>query len=108
MRRSLLVPALLALAPWLGTGPALAAAARPNIILIMADDLGFSDLGCYGGEIKTPNLDRLAAEGLQFTRFYNNAKCETTRTSLLNGVYAPEESTGPGIAGAMRAAGYAT
>jgi arylsulfatase len=85
-----------------------ASAKPPNIVLIMADDLGFSDLGCYGGEIETPNLDRMAEEGLRFTRFYNNAKCETTRTSLLNGVYAPEGPRGPGIAAAMKAAGYGT
>ena len=49
--------------------------ARPNIVLIMADDLGFSDLGCYGSEIETPNLDSLAANGLRFSQFYNTAKC---------------------------------
>jgi len=53
--------------------------AKPNIIFILADDLGFSDLGCYGGEIATPNLDKLAASGLRFTQFYNSAKCEPTR-----------------------------
>ena len=47
---------------------------RPNIILIMADDMGYSDIGCYGGEIETPNLDRLAAGGLRFTQFYNTAR----------------------------------
>ena len=61
--------------------------ARPNIVLIMADDMGFSDIGCYGGDVMTPNLDRLAAEGLRFTQFYNNAKCDTTRASLLTGLY---------------------
>jgi arylsulfatase len=59
--------------------------ARPNIILIMADDMGWSDLGCYGGEIETPNLDRLASLGMRFRTFYNNAKCEHTRASLLTG-----------------------
>ncbi|MCH2365584.1 MAG: sulfatase-like hydrolase/transferase, partial [Planctomycetes bacterium] len=49
--------------------------ARPNVLLIMADDLGFSDLGCYGGEIETPNLDGLARDGLRFTQFYNTARC---------------------------------
>src|SRR5579863_839880 len=48
---------------------------RPNVVLILADDLGFSDLGCYGSEIATPNLDRLAAKGLRFTQFYNAARC---------------------------------
>ena len=50
------------------------ASARPNIVLIMADDLGFSDLGCYGAEIRTPNLDQLARKGLRFSQFYNTAK----------------------------------
>jgi len=62
-------------------------AARPNIVLIMADDLGFSDLGCYGGEIDTPNLDRLAGEGMRFSQFYNCAVCCTTRASLLTGLH---------------------
>ena len=62
-------------------------AERPNIVLIMCDDMGWSDIGCYGGEVKTPNLDRLAAEGLRFTQFYNNAKCTTTRASILTGLY---------------------
>lgn len=60
-------------------------APRPNIIVILADDLGFSDLGCYGGEIDTPNLDRLAKDGLRFTQFYNTAKCHSSRVSLLSG-----------------------
>jgi len=60
-------------------------ASPPNIVLIMCDDMGFSDLGCYGGEIVTPNLDRLAEQGLRFQTFYNNAKCEHTRASLLTG-----------------------
>ena len=60
---------------------------RPNIVLIMADDLGFSDLGCYGGEIDTPNLDRLASEGLQFTQFYNSGVCRLTRACLLTGLH---------------------
>ncbi len=63
------------------------AAERPNIVLIMADDMGWSDLGCYGGEVDTPNLDRLAERGLRFTQFYNNAKCTTTRASILTGLY---------------------
>ena len=60
---------------------------RPNIIVIMADDLGYSDLGCYGGEIKTPNLDALAKAGIRFTQFYNAARCCPTRASLLTGKY---------------------
>jgi len=63
------------------------AAQPPNVVLIMADDMGWSDIGCYGGEIRTPNIDRLAAEGLRFTQFYNNAKCTTTRASLVTGLY---------------------
>ena len=56
---------------------------RPNIVLIMADDLGVSDLGCYGGEIATPNLDKLAADGVRFRQFYNNAKCTQAASYLL-------------------------
>lgn len=67
--------------------PVLGADVRPNIVLIMADDMGWSDIGCYGSEIPTPNIDRLATEGMLFTQFYNNAKCTTTRASLLTGLY---------------------
>ena len=63
-------------------------AAPPNVVVILADDLGFSDLGCYGGEIDTPNLDRLAAGGLRFTQGYNTARCWPTRAALLTGYYA--------------------
>ena len=66
-----------------------AEASRPNVILIVADDMGFSDLGCYGAEIQTPNLDKLANGGLRFTQFYNMAKCETTRSSLHTGRFRP-------------------
>lgn len=59
----------------------------PNIVLIMADDIGISDFGCYGGEIRTPNIDRLASGGMSFTTFYNMAKCNPTRSSLLTGLY---------------------
>ena len=62
-----------------------ALAEKPNVLLILTDDLGYSDLGCYGSEIATPNLDRLAADGLRFTQFYNTAKCHSTRVSLLSG-----------------------
>jgi len=57
------------------------------VVIIVADDLGYSDIGCYGGEIRTPNLDRLAAGGLRYTQFYNAAKCHTTRASLMSGLY---------------------
>lgn len=60
---------------------------KPNIILIMADDIGISDIGCYGSEIETPNIDRLATGGMRFTTFYNMAKCNPTRSSLLTGLY---------------------
>lgn len=63
------------------------AANRPNIVVIMTDDMGYSDLGCYGGEIRTPHLDRLAKNGLRYTRMYNTSKCWTTRISLLTGLY---------------------
>ena len=63
---------------------------RPNIVLILADDLGFSDLGCYGCEIATPNVDSLAAGGLRFTQFYNASQCCPTRASLLTGRYPHE------------------
>lgn len=62
----------------------------PNIILVMADDLGWSDIGCYGGEIETPHIDLLASEGLRFTQFYNNAICGPTRASLLTGLYCQQ------------------
>ena len=67
-------------------GP-LVADERPNIVVIMVDDLGFSDIGCYGGEIDTPNLDALASNGLRFSQFYNTAKCHSSRVSLLTGQY---------------------
>ncbi|MCU0872229.1 MAG: arylsulfatase [Pirellulaceae bacterium] len=62
-------------------------AKRPNILIVLADDMGFSDAGCYGGEIRTPNLDRLAAGGLRFTRFYNTARCWPTRSAIMTGYY---------------------
>ena len=63
---------------------------RPNIILIMADDLGWSDIGCYGGEIGTPHIDSLARDGMRFTQFYNNAICGPTRASLLTGLFCQQ------------------
>lgn len=63
---------------------------KPNIVLILADDLGWSDIGCYGSEVKTPNLDQLAEGGLRFTRFHNTAKCFPSRSCLLTGVYAQQ------------------
>jgi len=67
---------------------------KPNIVLIMADDMGYSDIGCYGGEVHTPHLDRLAAGGLRFTQFYNGARCCPTRASLLTGLYAHQAGIG--------------
>ena len=67
---------------------------RPNIIYIMADDMGYSDLGCYGGEIRTPNLDLLASKGIKIRSFYNNARCCPTRASLLTGRYPHEAGMG--------------
>lgn len=71
-----------------------AAAKRPNIILILADDMGFSDLGCYGSEIPTPNLDKLAAGGLRFTQFYNTPRCCPSRAALLTGLYPQQAGMG--------------
>ena len=67
---------------------------RPNIIVMMADDMGFSDIGCYGGEINTPNLNELAAGGLRFTQFYNTARCCPTRASLMSGLYQHQAGVG--------------
>ena len=67
---------------------------RPNIVVILVDDMGFSDLGCYGGEIKTPNIDALAYEGLRFTNFYNTGRCCPTRASLLTGLYPHQAGVG--------------
>jgi arylsulfatase A-like enzyme len=74
---------------------------RPNILLILADDMGFSDIGCYGGEIDTPNLNKLAANGLRFTQFYNTARCCPTRASLLTGLY-PHQAGVPHMVDNMR------
>ena len=100
---------------------------RPNIILILADDMGYSDLGCYGSEIRTPNLDRLAASGLRFSQMYNSARCCPSRASLLTGLNPHQtgvghmmDALGPDsyqgylnqncatIADTLRAGGYAT
>ncbi len=100
---------------------------RPNILIILADDLGYSDIGCYGGEIQTPNLNHLAEEGVRFTRFYNTSRSCPTRASLLTGLYQHQAGIGrmtfndnlPGykgtlshnavtIAEVLREAGYAT
>lgn len=72
----------------------LSAAERPNVIVILADDMGFSDLGCYGSEIHTPNLDALAAGGMRFSRFYNSARCCPTRASLMTGLHPHQTGIG--------------
>lgn len=105
---------LLAIALLFQSSPAFAEGpARPNVVLIMVDDLGWSDFGCYGGEIDTPHIDRLAAEGLRFTQFYNTAKCENSRVCLLSGLWAHEPNKGKlqncmTLGEAMRRAGYTT
>ncbi|WP_164667683.1 arylsulfatase [Virgibacillus doumboii] len=70
-------------------------AKKPNVLLILNDDMGYSDIGCYGGEVETPNLDRLAANGVRFTQFYNTARCSPSRASLLTGLHPHQ--TGIGI-----------
>ncbi len=110
MKPTLTLFAALLLAPIAGL--AAAQTSKPNILLILADDMGFSDLGCYGGEIATPNLDRLAAGGLRFTSFYNSAKCEPTRASLMSGQYWQDcglgVKRGLTMGQAMKSAGYDT
>lgn len=73
---------------------------RPNILLILADDLGWSDVGCYGGEVKTPNIDALAKDGLRFTQFYNSARCCPSRASLLTGLH-PHQAGVPNMNGPL-------
>jgi len=87
----------------------LQAAEKPNIVVILVDDMGFADLGCYGSEIPTPNLDALAKNGLRFTQFYNTGRCCPTRASLLTGLYSHQAGVGhmtedkgvPGYAGRL-------
>ena len=105
MKRIFLVIALL--------GSTLLADERPNIVLIMVDDLGYSDYGCYGSEIETPNIDALAEGGLRFSRFYNTAKCHSSRVSLLTGLYCDQAgseslSRGVTIPEVLGKAGYST
>jgi arylsulfatase A-like enzyme len=87
-------------------GSVLLAAEKPNIVFILADDLGYSDLGCYGSEIKTPTLDGLAANGLRFTQFYNTARCWPTRGALMTGYYAQQihRDALPGLGGGGKGA----
>ena len=127
--KACLIASLLSAIPALWTCESVAAAAdaRPNIAVILVDDMGFSDIGCYGSEIPTPNLDKLAAGGLRFTQFYNTGRCCPTRASLLTGLYPHQAGVGhmvtdrkqPGyqgnlndrcvtIAEVLRGAGYRT
>jgi len=77
-----------------GTGAGTDEPEQPNIIVILADDIGYSDIGSYGSEIRTPNLDRLASEGVRFTHFYNTARCSPSRASLLTGLYPHQAAMG--------------
>jgi arylsulfatase A-like enzyme len=90
---SLVLVCLVAFAPAGRTGAA--GAPKPNILIVLADDLGYSDLGCYGGEIATPNLDRLAQNGIRFTQFYNTARCWPTRAALMTGYYPQQVRMDP-------------
>ncbi|MGB7329699.1 MAG: arylsulfatase [Rubripirellula sp.] len=87
--RHCLLPAIMFL-----VSTVLSAAEKPNIIYILSDDMGFSDIGCYGGEVPTPNLDSLADGGLRFTQFYNTGRCCPTRASLLTGLYPHQAGVG--------------
>jgi len=86
-RPNIVLLALFIAAAFVMNASAHAEAPQPNILLILADDLGFSDLGCYGGEVATPNLDSIAAGGLRFSQFYNTARCWPTRGDLMTGYY---------------------
>jgi arylsulfatase A-like enzyme len=93
----LIAPAVVMAAMLIGIPAARAtdsAPPRPNIVVILSDDMGFSDIGCFGGEIETPTLDRLAAGGLRLTQFYNTARCCPTRASLLTGLYPHQAGIG--------------
>ncbi|QDT34527.1 Arylsulfatase [Thalassoglobus polymorphus] len=90
MNKNFLVVLFLIASPLPLFGAETTTSRQPNIILVMADDLGWSDIGCYGGEIETPHIDSLARDGLRFTQFYNNAICGPTRASLLTGLYSQQ------------------
>ena len=97
MKPKNLLLSLLFIIPLLGI-----AAKRPNVIIVMADDMGWSDIGCYGSEIETPNLDRLAKNGLRFTQFYNTGRCCPTRASLLTGTCPDTRATWGKTSGPLR------
>lgn len=90
----LLFPTLVLLVPASAQAQGKPAGKRPNIVLILADDMGYSDLGCYGGEVRTPNLDGLAKNGLRFTNFFNTARCCPSRASLMTGLYPHQAGVG--------------
>ena len=97
---------LLCLLPLLAR-PAFAASERPNLVVILSDDMGWSDIGCYGGEIRTPVLDGLARDGLRFTQFYNTGRCCPTRASLLTGLHPHQAGVGHMTDSRSELAGYA-
>ena len=90
---------------------------QPNIVMILVDDMGYSDIGCYGGEVNTPHLDRMANQGIRFTQFHNTAKCFPSRATLLTGLYAqdcgmsrgfPRFTHGVTLGEVLKGAGYRT
>ena len=93
-RRTLLVSAAAIGAMSLVTGAFAQPRRKPNIILILADDMGFSDIGCFGSEIATPNLDKLAARGMRMSQFYNNPRCCPSRASIMTGLYSQQAGMG--------------
>lgn len=108
-----LLPLLVTLLSAVGVTGVHAQDQRPNLVVIMADDLGFADVGCFGSEIQTPNLDALAQDGLRFTQFYSTAKCHSSRVSLLTGLYCNQAgnetlSRGVTMAQVLQDAGYFT
>jgi arylsulfatase len=84
--------------PLTAAGPAQPAGSKPNIILILADDMGFSDIGCFGSEISTPNLDRLASRGIRISQFYNNPRCCPSRASIMTGLWSQQAGMGMMVA----------
>lgn len=107
--RGRITAALIALALSMSPLSNAAVADKPNVLLILADDLGYSDLGCYGSEIDTPHLDALATDGLRFTQFYNTARCWPTRAAILTGYYAQQVGRDalPDVSGTGRGGGGA-
>jgi len=114
-RQPRFVACLLATALVAGSQAVASTARRPNFVIIITDDMGFSDIGCYGGEIETPHIDRLAEEGIRFSQFYNCSKCEPSRATLLRGHYWHSKPPGlnwrhdaPTFGQALQQAGYRT